>query len=65
MVFFEGLRGGGGAVAQSVERATSGQLCVRSLLLRTLPTGYVSISIMSPAETEVMVFPLCLGVAAC
>ena len=31
---------------------------------RPLPTGWVGVSIMRPAETEVMVFPLCLCVAA-
>ena len=51
--------GGGGAVAQSVERATPGEVvlgstsvvAIRSLLVGSMPV---------PAETDVMVSPLCL-----
>ena len=53
---------GGGGVTQSVERATPGEefpglilaVAARSLLV------WVGVSIMRPAETEVMVLQLCL-----
>ena len=52
----------GDAVAQSVERATSGQEVpgFDSRCGRPLPTGWVGVSIMWSAKTEVMVHPLCL-----
>ena len=54
--------GGGGGVAQSVERATPGEEVPGSIpdCGRPLPTGWVGVSIMWPAETEVMVSQLCL-----
>ena len=54
--------GGGGEIAQSVERATPGEedLGFDFRCGRPLPTGWVGVSIMRLAETEVMVFLLCL-----
>ena len=54
--------GGGGAIAQSVERATPGEEVPGSIpaVGRPLFTGWVGVSIMWPAETEVMVSQLCL-----
>ena len=51
----------GGAVAQSVERATPGEEVPGSIPVvgHRLPTGWVGVSIMWPAETEVMVSQLC------
>ena len=52
----------GGAVAQSVERSTPGEEVPGSILTVgcPLPTGWVGVSIMWPAETEAMVSQLCL-----
>ena len=51
----------GGAVDQSVERALPGEEVPSSTCCAgPLPTGWVCVSIMRPAETEVMVSPLCL-----
>ena len=48
------------AVAQSVEQATPSEEVLGSIPCcdRPLPTGWVGVSIMGPAETEVMVSPL-------
>ena len=53
----------GVAVAQSVERVTSGEEVLGSIRPscgRPILTSWVGVSIMWPAETEVMVSPLCL-----
>ena len=52
----------GGAVARSVERATSGEevLSLIPAVTARSPTGWVGVCVLWPAETEVMVSPLCL-----
>ena len=54
----------GTRIAHSVERATPGEEALGSGFDphcgRPLPTAWVDVSIMGPAETEVMVSPLCL-----
>ena len=47
------------AVVQWVEGATPGKEVVGSI-----PAGWVDVSIMGPAETEVVVSTLCFGVTA-
>ena len=51
-----------GAVAQSLERVTIRQEVMRSILApgAPLPIGWVGVSIMWRAETEVMVSLLCV-----
>ena len=54
-------------IYQLVERATTGQEFMRSIPApgaRSVAIGWIGVSIMSPAETEVMVSPLSLSVAA-
>ena len=54
------MRGGGWgvAVAQSIEHVTAGEEVVG-----LIPTGWVCVSIMCPAETEVIVSSLSLVAA--
>ena len=55
--------GGGGGGGSSVDRARDsgwGGPGFDPRCCRPLPTGWVGVSIMWPAETEVMVSPLCL-----
>ena len=54
---------GEAGVTQSTELATLGQEVVGSIPASP-PTGWVSVSIIRQAETEVMVSPLCVCVAA-
>ena len=57
--FYYFIRGGG--LAQSVERATPGEEVLGSILaVAAAPYWLGRVSIMWPAEPEVMVSPLCL-----
>ena len=62
--YFIFIGGGGGGVAQSAERATPGEEVLGSIHIHAVAARpliiWVRVSVIWPAETEVMVSPLCI-----